>query len=90
MRKYGTLISLLGYYAAIIAAGILYGFAAVLFVILGGCCAAFCAALNSDDDYEDVPEHDSCDGCKHDLGGGQCKINLEAECGKGEHEAWEE
>lgn len=34
--------------------------------------------------------NDSCAGCKHDLGGGQCKINLEAECGKGEHEMWED
>lgn len=33
--------------------------------------------------------HESCTGCKHDLGGGQCRINLEAECRKGAHEAWE-
>lgn len=38
----------------------------------------------------DKGEHDSCEGCRHDLGGGQCRINLEGECGKGEHEAWEE
>lgn len=33
--------------------------------------------------------HTSCEGCKHHLGGGMCRINLEDECGKGEHEAWE-
>lgn len=35
-------------------------------------------------------EHESCVGCKNYLGGGCCRINLEAECGKGEHEAWED
>ena len=30
-----------------------------------------------------------CDTCKHYLGGGQCRINLERECAEGEHEAWE-
>lgn len=31
----------------------------------------------------------NCDTCRHDLGGGCCRINLEAECGKGDFEAWE-
>jgi len=31
----------------------------------------------------------TCDTCRHYLGGGCCRINLEAECGKGEFEAWE-
>lgn len=30
-----------------------------------------------------------CDTCRHYLGGGCCRINLEAECGKGEFEVWE-
>lgn len=30
-----------------------------------------------------------CDTCKHYLGGGQCRINLERECAEGEYEAWE-
>ena len=30
-----------------------------------------------------------CDTCKHHLGGGQCRINLERECAEGEYEAWE-
>lgn len=27
--------------------------------------------------------HDSCEGCDHDLGGGCCRINAEAECREG-------
>ena len=34
-------------------------------------------------------EHVSCAGCKHDLGGGCCRINEEAECAAGEFELWE-
>lgn len=30
-----------------------------------------------------------CDTCKHYLGGGQCRINLERECAEGGYEAWE-
>ena len=32
----------------------------------------------------------SCETCKHHLGAGACRINLENECGAGEFEAWEE
>ena len=34
-------------------------------------------------------EDKCCETCRYHLGGGDCKINLEAECGKGEYEAWE-
>ena len=32
-----------------------------------------------------------CETCRYDLGGGydNCRINLEAECGDGDFEAWE-
>ncbi len=32
-----------------------------------------------------------CETCRHDLGGGydNCRINLEADCGDGDFEAWE-
>ena len=36
--------------------------------------------------------HESCDGCKHDLGGGRdnCRLNLSYECRDGGgFEAWE-
>lgn len=32
---------------------------------------------------------DKCPTCKHYLGGGCCRINLEAECAAGYFEAWE-
>ena len=31
----------------------------------------------------------TCETSRHHLGGGDCRINLEAECGKGYFEAWE-
>lgn len=32
----------------------------------------------------------TCEGCRHDLGGGACEINLEAECREGGgFEVWE-
>ena len=34
--------------------------------------------------------HDSCEGCRYDLGGGCCRMNMEAECGEGDRELWEE
>ena len=35
-------------------------------------------------------EHDSCDGCKWDLGGGCCSLNVEDECAAGGgYELWE-
>lgn len=34
--------------------------------------------------------HDRCEGCRYDLGGGCCRINMEAECGAGERELWED
>ena len=30
-----------------------------------------------------------CETCRHYLGGGCCRINLEAECAAGGYEAWE-
>lgn len=35
-------------------------------------------------------DHDSCEGCKHYLGGGCCRLNLEDECAAGGYEMWEE
>lgn len=34
-------------------------------------------------------ERNTCEGCKHHLGGGCCRLNVEAECGKGERELYE-
>ena len=38
-------------------------------------------------EYEEMGR--CCETCRHDLGGGCCRINLEAECSAGEYEAWE-
>lgn len=32
---------------------------------------------------EPEPERESCEGCKNDLGGGHCRINVEGECREG-------
>ncbi len=36
-----------------------------------------------------MSNHVSCDGCKHYLGGGCCRLNLESECATGDFEMWE-
>lgn len=33
--------------------------------------------------------HDRCDGCRHYLGGGCCRLNVEKECAAGGFELWE-
>lgn len=33
--------------------------------------------------------HDACDGCLHYLGGGCCRLNVEAECAAGGRELYE-
>ncbi len=39
---------------------------------------------------EPEPERESCAGCKNDLGGGHCRINVEGECREGGgFELWE-
>ena len=31
----------------------------------------------------------TCSTCRHHLGGGACRLNLESECAAGDYEAWE-
>lgn len=92
MKEKGLMVLLvLGYYVSLIGAVLLGGLKAGVPVITACCCTAAAIQLMNREEAEDQErDHDSCTGCKHDLGGGQCKINLEAECGKGAHEAWEE
>lgn len=84
------LIALLLYWGAVLAAGCIYGFGAAVLVVVGTAFASMVLAAESATGESETEGHDSCTGCRHDLGGGQCKINLEAECGKGEHEMWED
>ena len=48
---------------------------------------AFLAVLSRGNKEERMEKR--CSTCRHYLGGGQCRINLELECGKGFYEAWE-
>lgn len=82
------IIGLLLYWGACLAAGCIYGIGAAVLVVAGAAFAGM--VLCVDAATEGAEGRDSCAGCKHDLGGGQCRINLEAECGKGEHEMWED
>lgn len=92
MRKFGIVACVLIYLAAMIAAGLFFGIKALIFCIIACCCTSIAIGLIADEEAEDeAPEHDSCDGCKNDLGGGHCKINLEDECCEGGgFEMWEE
>lgn len=52
----------------------------------------FTRAVNQIADDPMIPyatDEDPCETCRHYLGGGQCRINLERECAYGEYEAWE-
>lgn len=84
------LIGLLLYWGTIIAAGCIYGLGAAVLVVVGAVFAGIVLAADEISEDDASEGHDSCTGCKHDLGGGACRINLEAECGKGEHEMWED
>lgn len=91
MKEKGLMALLvLGYYVSLIGAVLLGGLKVGVPVVTACCCTAAAVQLmNREEAEKQERDHDSCMGCKNDLGGGMCKINLEAECGKGEHEAWE-
>lgn len=43
-----------------------------------------------EEQHDDVAPEGSCVGCKNDLGGGHCRINMERECREGGgFELWE-
>lgn len=93
MKLFGAIAVTLIYYAVILMAGIWYDFRAAALVIAASLCVAVVSHLVDEDECQDdeEPEHDSCAGCKHDLGGGCCRINLEDECAAGGgYEMWED
>lgn len=66
----------------------LVGIILVFATFVSGC--IYCSGNHVNCEEDDL-EHDSCDGCKHNLGGGHCRINLEGECREGGgYEAWED
>lgn len=89
--KIALVVSLIMFWASIIALGWIYDFRAVA---IG--CAGYLALVGVIvcDNYEEnveKPQHSSCNGCVHDLGGGRCRMNLEYECREGGgFEMWEE
>ena len=63
----------------------------VLAAAVLGLCLGLPAFFRDWREAERVRDMDlNCDGCKHYLGGGCCRINLEKECADGDFEAWEE
>lgn len=90
-RKIAICIFTLIFWASLIALGWLYDADAVAIS-----CAAHLAMVgliicSENNENAETPEHDSCDGCKHDLGGGRCRMNLEYECREGGgFELWED
>ena len=72
------------YYAVMVAISVMFGMKALVLTVVACCCTAFIGHLIADSDREDVePEHTSCEGCKHNLGGGHCRLNVEDECCEG-------
>ena len=83
------ILGIVGYAACIVVGNYKFGWPGGLL-----CCAAWVSAClfftRQAHTTDEEPERDSCDGCKHDLGGGCCKINVEGECREGGgFELWE-
>ena len=77
------LIAFIMYIACVVVGCIKFGWAGGLLAMAAWSAACiFCTDNNVYED-DDEPEHDSCEGCKHNLGGGCCKLNLEDECAAG-------
>jgi uncharacterized membrane protein YraQ (UPF0718 family) len=84
MRSFRKIVLILIYSAAMIAIGVVFGMKALVLTVVACVCTAIAVGLIADADREEVePEHDSCIGCKHHLGGGHCRINVEDECCEG-------
>lgn len=71
----GTLCIAAGWYK--------FGWAGIFLIIAMFCsCSIYFSGILASLDEDDEPEHDSCDGCKH---------NLECECREGSgYESWED
>lgn len=84
-------VFLLTFWASIIALGWLYDIRAVAISCAGYLALVGVIVCDGNEEREEKPEHSSCVGCTHDLGGGRCRINLEYECREGGgFELWEE
>lgn len=72
-----------GYYAALIGAVIFGGLRSGVMVILGCVCTGAAVQMMNVSEREEEERENSCAGCRHDLGGGMCSVNLEDECREG-------
>ena len=86
------LLGYLGGYLSVLVGWHKFGWAGVVLVFaMFMSCRIYFSGVYVEYEEDDEPDHDSCDGCKHNLGGGHCKVNLEDECAAGGgYEAWEE
>lgn len=83
MKIAGIVLLTMIYYGTIIATTMCYGMKAAAFVLLASCCVAAAIALIEKNEPKVEPERESCEGCKNNLGGGHCRINVEGECREG-------
>ena len=84
-----TLWALL-YHVIIILSVVWYGVRCAVLLVAACACVAAIARLIEKDEPEDDLESGSCEGCKNNLGGGHCRINVEGECREGGgFELWE-
>ena len=83
-------ISLVSFWVSLVAIGWVYGLRAVGISCLGHVAIVvmiLCEYFAADD----ATIRENCDGCKHDLGGGRCRMNVEYECREGGgFEMWED
>lgn len=81
MKTIINIVCIVGYLGVSIGIWHVGGFKSLLLAWVAACFASVATSLNADDDeLESEPEHDSCIGCKHNLGGGCCSLNVEDEC----------
>lgn len=87
--KLTKILGMVGYIACCLVGNYKFGWPGGLLCIAAwmSACLFFTRQAHT---TEEESEHDSCDGCRYDLGGGCCKINVEGECREGGgFELWE-
>ena len=91
VRKIGVVLFYASWLASMIAIGFQYDSNALGYTLLGQLGLIGLVLLKVTEKETAAQNHDSCDGCVHNLGGDQCRMNLEYECREGGgFEMWEE
>ena len=91
-RNLTKLICIIGCWVCMLYAASTWGLKAGAIVAIALMLESIHAAciITETEEKEDEPEHDSCDGCKHHVGGGFCDQHLECECDEDGYKAWED